>query len=190
MDGLGRNLHERQFNENLIASRKSYCSGSDVPERCSNHSGYWRRPLFTPNFGIIQQTFTGQARAKAFGLFGMVVAVSIAVGPVLAGILITIFGEQTGWRYTFFINGPIGPAGIILAFYWLPFDQERERIRKRREAKAAKQSDQKSISEDGAEETEKRKVDLDPIGALILVIAVLGIMYPFTSRSSQSWPHS
>lgn len=144
--------------------------------------------LFSPQImGIIQQTFSGQARAKAFGMFGMVVAVSLAIGPVVAGLLITMFGEQEGWRYTFFVNGPIGLFTFILAFYWLPFERERKWIQRRREKREAKKAGVDSaISEDVAKDTAKprkrRKVDLDPVGALLLVVAVLGIMYPFTSR--------
>ncbi|MDO5049422.1 MAG: MFS transporter [Actinomycetaceae bacterium] len=159
--------------------------------------------LFSPQImGIIQQTFSGQARAKAFGLFGMVVAVSVAVGPVLAGLLITVFGDQDGWRYTFFVNGPLGVLGIVLGFLWLPFARERRWLAARKARKAG-EPDPNSILEDGAEgasdgaasastpgearKRPRRKVDLDPVGAMLLALAVLGIMYPFTSREFR-WP--
>lgn len=154
--------------------------------------------LFSPQImGIIQQTFSGQARAKAFGLFGMVVAVSVAIGPVLAGILIHLIGDQDGWRYTFFVNGPLGVLGFILAFMWLPFERERMWLRRRRARR-------NSIPEDAADKpisdvpepkspavtttkSGKRKVDLDPVGAFLLAIAVLGIMMPFTIHEFHWW---
>ena len=38
--------------------------------------------------GLIQQFFSGPKRGRAFGLFGAVVGVSVAIGPVLGGLLI------------------------------------------------------------------------------------------------------
>lgn len=133
--------------------------------------------LFSPQvMGIIQQTFKGQARAKAFGLFGMTVAVAVSIGPVLAGALITLIGEENGWRYTFFINVPFGIIGFILALYWLPFANERRRAAARRERRQAKKNWQILPAR------QRQKIDLDPIGIILLVTAVLGIMYPFTVR--------
>ncbi|MDO5035283.1 MAG: MFS transporter [Actinomycetaceae bacterium] len=157
--------------------------------------------LFAPQtMGIIQQTFAGQARAKAFGLFGMVVSVAVAIGPVLAGLLITLFGEQEGWRYTFFVNGPVGLIGFILGFMWLPFGREREWLAQRRAKKARKRGETTDSVADNAALTSsdeeapvtsskkrKSKLDLDPVGAFLLTASVLGIMYPFTAREF-SWP--
>src|SRR6185503_370644 len=47
---------------------------------------------------IIQQLFRGAERGKAFGIFGSVIGVSTAIGPLLGGALIAVFGEQEGWR--------------------------------------------------------------------------------------------
>ena len=84
--------------------------------------------VFSPQItGIIQQYFRGQARAKAFALFGFVISVSVALGPVMAGVLIQLLGGQTGWRSTFLINLPLGVAGVVAALMWLPFGAERRR---------------------------------------------------------------
>lgn len=146
--------------------------------------------MFSPQImGIIQQTFSGRARAKAFGLFGMTVAVAVAIGPVLAGLLITLIGEDQGWRYTFFINGPFGVLGFILAFAWLPFERERAWFAARRSRKSTNSGQKSAITarEDssahaGGTKKKRKKIDLDPIGAILLAVAVLGIMYPFTVR--------
>ena len=51
--------------------------------------------------GMIQQYYTGEARGRAFGLFGGVIGVSVAVGPVLSGGLIGWLGADWGWRVSF-----------------------------------------------------------------------------------------
>jgi EmrB/QacA subfamily drug resistance transporter len=77
--------------------------------------------LLTPQISaLIQQLFQGAERGKAFGLFGTVIGVSTAVGPLLGGALIAFFGAEEGWRWVFFINLPIGLAAIPLAWRLLP----------------------------------------------------------------------
>ncbi len=49
--------------------------------------------MYSPQImGMIQQFFQGRERAKAFGLLGMVVSFSVALGPVLAGAIISLAG--------------------------------------------------------------------------------------------------
>ena len=55
--------------------------------------------LLTPQISaLIQQMFRGRERGTAFGLFGTIVGVSTAVGPLLGGALIEAFGTEHGWR--------------------------------------------------------------------------------------------
>jgi EmrB/QacA subfamily drug resistance transporter len=77
--------------------------------------------LLTPQISaLIQQMFSGRERGTAFGLFGTVVGVSTAIGPLLGGALIQAFGTDTGWRWVFFINLPIGLVAMPLAWKLLP----------------------------------------------------------------------
>jgi MFS family permease len=63
--------------------------------------------LAPQNSGLIQQLFRGVERGRAFGLFGAVVGVSTAVGPVVGGLLLQV----ADWRWIFYVNVPIGVAG-------------------------------------------------------------------------------
>jgi EmrB/QacA subfamily drug resistance transporter len=66
---------------------------------------------------IIVNTFTDRReRARAVGIWGSVVGVSLAVGPVLGGVLVS----AAGWRSVFWINLPIGIAAIILTQRFVP----------------------------------------------------------------------
>lgn len=110
--------------------------------------------------GLIQQYFHGQARARAFAFFGFVVSVSVAAGPLLAGILITWLGHDLGWRSSFVINVPVGIFGIYAAFKWLPFTAV---IARRNPTQA----------------TRRDPLDFDLVGVISLVATVLLIMLPF-----------
>lgn len=103
---------------------------------------------------LIQQHFRGQDRARAFALLATTVAVATAVGPVIGGLLIQLLGPDRGWRWMFLMNVPIGVLAILGAFRYIPDDRRRGRER----------------------------TDLDPVGALLLCVAILGIMLPFLER--------
>ncbi len=59
--------------------------------------------------------FPEKQRGLAFGLYGIPLVVAPASGPVLGG----YFVEYLDWRYIFFINIPVGLAGILLGAFWL-----------------------------------------------------------------------
>lgn len=66
---------------------------------------------------IITNVFTEKReRAKAIGIWGGVVGISMGLGPVIGGVLI----ETVGWRWIFWINIPIGIAAIVLAGLFVP----------------------------------------------------------------------
>ncbi|HZH19072.1 MAG TPA: MFS transporter [Geodermatophilus sp.] len=72
--------------------------------------------LAPQNSGLIQQLFRGGERGRAFGLFGAVVGVSTAVGPVVGGLLLQV----ADWRWIFYVNVPIGVVAFVLAWRLLP----------------------------------------------------------------------
>ncbi|MDP9094624.1 MAG: MFS transporter [Actinomycetota bacterium] len=72
--------------------------------------------------GLIQQTFRGDERGRAFGVLGTTVGVGTALGPVVGGGLIALGGTHVGWRLVFFVNVPVGIAVIVLARRLLPHD--------------------------------------------------------------------
>ena len=77
--------------------------------------------LLTPqNSGLIQVLFRGAERGTAFGIFGATVGLSTAVGPVLGGFILTVAGEQEGWRWIFYVNVPIGLIALVAAWRLVP----------------------------------------------------------------------
>ncbi|MDN5748887.1 MAG: MFS transporter [Pseudonocardia sp.] len=72
--------------------------------------------------GFIQQLFRGPERGRAFGMFGAVVSIATAIGPLLGGLLLEAGGPIGSWRYVFWVNVPIGLAALALALRLLPRD--------------------------------------------------------------------
>nr|WP_165588590.1 MFS transporter [Mycolicibacterium komanii]CRL67398.1 EmrB/QacA subfamily drug resistance transporter [Mycolicibacterium komanii] len=66
---------------------------------------------------IITQVFTGRVeRARAIGIWGGVVGISMAAGPIVGGALI----EWMNWRAVFWINLPICALAILLTVIFVP----------------------------------------------------------------------
>jgi EmrB/QacA subfamily drug resistance transporter len=108
--------------------------------------------------GVIQTMFQGKERGRAFGFLGTTIGLSTAVGPIVGGVLIQVFGIDAGWRWIFFVNGPIGIAAVVLALRLLP-------------GPTAQQA--------------RRRESLDPVGVLLLGGAVLAFLLPLVEE--QQW---
>lgn len=66
---------------------------------------------------IITNTFTEPGeRARAIGVWGGVVGISMAAGPVIGGLLV----QSVGWRSVFWINVPIGALALFLTLRYVP----------------------------------------------------------------------
>ncbi len=55
-------------------------------------------------------------RAQAVGVWGATFGLSVALGPVLGGALVT----AAGWRAVFWLNVPIGVAAVLLTLRFVP----------------------------------------------------------------------
>ncbi|MEU2536844.1 MFS transporter [Streptomyces iakyrus] len=66
---------------------------------------------------IITNTFTDpRERARAIGVWGAVVGISMAAGPLVGGLLV----DSVGWRSIFWINLPVGLAALLLTLRFVP----------------------------------------------------------------------
>jgi EmrB/QacA subfamily drug resistance transporter len=66
---------------------------------------------------IIVNTFVQPAeRARAIGIWGAVIGISMSLGPVLGGLLT----ETVGWRGIFWVNIPVGLAALVLTARFVP----------------------------------------------------------------------
>ena len=80
--------------------------------------------IITANaFTIVGDLFTPKERGRWQGLIGATFGMSSVAGPLLGGWLTdgaTIFGVTTDWRWTFFINVPIGVIATALIIRYCP----------------------------------------------------------------------
>ncbi|MGQ4484803.1 MFS transporter [Streptomyces sp. SAS_281] len=71
---------------------------------------------------IITNTFTDpRERARAIGVWGGVVGISMAAGPVVGGGLV----DSVGWRSIFWVNLPVGLAALLLTWRYVPESRAR-----------------------------------------------------------------
>jgi EmrB/QacA subfamily drug resistance transporter len=76
--------------------------------------------MFATSLALLAQAFQGKDRGVAFGAFGAITGIAIAVGPVLGGGLTS----GAGWRWIFYVNLPIGVLALLVTL--LHVDESRD----------------------------------------------------------------
>lgn len=66
--------------------------------------------MFATSLALLAQAFTGRERGTALGIWGATTGASVAVGPLVGGVLV----EHVSWQSIFFVNLPIGIAAIAV----------------------------------------------------------------------------
>lgn len=146
--------------------------------------------ILTPQIiGMIQRLFSGSARGRAYGMMGTIIGVAVAAGPALGGLIIDTTGSDLGWRMTFLINVPVTIIALIAIVLWLPKtldDAEApgpdalpadDASEFHQNAPAA--PDASAAPDARAAPAARGIARLDPLGVVLLSIAVLLLMLPF-----------
>lgn len=102
---------------------------------------------------LLLQAFPANEQGMALGVFGIAALVAPAVGPILGGWLVDI----GMWRMIFFINPPIGLAGILLGTRWLKESQS------------------------------ERRAQIDVLGIITEVLGFGAILYGASVAADQGW---
>jgi len=63
------------------------------------------------SLSIITATFPPRERGQAIGIWAGVSAMALAIGPLVGGLIV----DNLNWNWIFFINVPVGVAGIIVS---------------------------------------------------------------------------
>ncbi|MFB7474530.1 MFS transporter [Kitasatospora sp. NPDC056184] len=123
--------------------------------------GLFAALLIPQGLGLIKAMFPPKELGTAFGLFGPVLGLSSVLGPTLGGYLTDADVFGLGWRAVFLINLPLGLLAVLAAVRILPAE------RTGRTAGAGR---------------------LDPVGVLVLSLAVLLLVYPLVQGRELDWP--
>jgi EmrB/QacA subfamily drug resistance transporter len=67
--------------------------------------------MFAVSLALLADAFRGKDRGVAFGVWGAITGLAVAIGPLLGGVLTT----ELSWRWIFFVNLPIGIAAVGIA---------------------------------------------------------------------------
>jgi EmrB/QacA subfamily drug resistance transporter len=66
--------------------------------------------MFATSLALLGDAFRGRDRGVAFGVYGAVTGIAIAVGPLAGGVITT----GISWRWVFLVNVPVGIATVAL----------------------------------------------------------------------------
>ncbi|GAB3963630.1 MFS transporter [Actinoallomurus acanthiterrae] len=115
---------------------------------------------------IITNTFTDpRERARAIGVWGGVVGISMALGPLLGGTL----AASAGWQAIFWINIPVGLLAFALCARFVP----ESRAPRPRPGAAGR-------SQGGGKQA-------DPVGQVLIVVLLAGLTYGIIEAPSAGW---
>ncbi|CAM3658534.1 MFS transporter [Nocardiopsis rhodophaea] len=68
--------------------------------------------VLTSGSALLAHTFSGPARARAFGIFGASIGFGLAMGPFVSGLLV----GAASWRAVFLVNVLLGAVVLVLAW--------------------------------------------------------------------------
>ncbi|WP_405007638.1 MFS transporter [Kitasatospora purpeofusca] len=136
--------------------------------------GLFAALLIPQGLGLIKAMFPPKELGTAFGLFGPILGLSSVLGPTLGGYLTGADWFGLGWRAVFLINLPVGLLTVFAAGRILPAD------RATRTAAGA--------GADAGAAADARTGRIDPVGVLVLGLAVLLLVYPLVQGRELGWP--
>ena len=115
--------------------------------------------LMTPQvLSIIQLQFEGERRARAIGAYSLILAVGVAAGQVIGGLLVGAHLLADAWRPALLLNAPVGAVLLVVALRGLP-----------------------KVEGGGG-----RRLDIT--GAGVLAAALLALVVPATFGRDAGWP--
>ncbi|GAB3832411.1 MFS transporter [Kribbella italica] len=106
----------------------------------------------------ISSLLTGEHRARALAMFGVVGGAAAALGQILGGVLVEADVFGLGWRAVFLVNVPVGLFAVVAAVKLLP------------ETRADK----------------AQRVDV--VGAALLALTLVLLLLPLTEGRPLGWP--
>jgi DHA2 family multidrug resistance protein len=112
---------------------------------------------------ILRQTFPPAEQGMAMALFAMVIMIGPALGPPLGGWIT----DTWSWPWIFYVNLPVGIAGIIMV---LRFVHEPEDVKEENRVRA-----------------QKMRANMDWAGLALMTVAIATMQYVFEEGAGDDW---
>ncbi|HET9077165.1 MAG TPA: MFS transporter [Acidimicrobiales bacterium] len=99
----------------LFTAASALCGAAQSPlmlELSRGLQGIGGATMFAVSLSLLATAFQGKERGMAFGVWGAITGVAVAIGPIVGGALVT----GISWRWIFFVNLPIGAAALAITF--------------------------------------------------------------------------
>ena len=94
----------------LFTGASVLCGAAQSPlmlELSRGAQGVGGAAMFSVSLALLATAFRGKDRGVAFGVWGALTGIAVAVGPVVGGVLVS----GLSWRWIFFVNVPVGSRG-------------------------------------------------------------------------------
>lgn len=114
--------------------------------------------MLPQSFGLIREVVPQEWVGKAFGIFGVTMALAAIAGPLVAGVLVEADIAGLGWRMIFLINLPLGLVGLVAGRLWLP------------------------------RSTPDPSIGVDVVGCVLAVLAMVAFTFPLVEGRELGWP--
>ncbi len=121
--------------------------------------GVFGASMIPQGLAMVRASFHPDDLQKAFIPFGPIMGLAAVLGPILAGFLIGADLFGSGWRAIFWVNVPVGVVASYLAWRYLPRNLHRD-----------------------------PDARLDVVGATLLTMASVLLIYPLVQGREQGWP--
>jgi EmrB/QacA subfamily drug resistance transporter len=84
--------------------------------------GLFGAVLVPTSLAIINASFHGEERGRAFGIWAAASGVTTIGGPILGGYVV----DQLSWRFAFLINPPLVVVALLVALRWVPESRDEQ----------------------------------------------------------------
>ena len=97
----------------IFTAASALCGAAQSPlmlELSRGLQGIGGAAMFSVSLALLANAFRGKDRGVAFGIWGALTGVAVAIGPIVGGALVT----GASWRWIFYVNLPVGIIALAL----------------------------------------------------------------------------
>src|SRR6516162_10268835 len=97
----------------IFTAASALCGAAQSPlmlELSRGLQGVGGAAMFSVSLALLANAFRGKDRGVAFGIWGALTGVAVAIGPIVGGALVT----GASWRWIFYVNLPVGIIALAL----------------------------------------------------------------------------